>query len=218
MRLLLVTLFVSFAVVCGPLGDAVAQNHYVGVKRCKRCHNKASTGKQIKVWKSNEHAKAIEVLSSTKAMKVAKKLGVKDPTTDAKCLKCHETGHGKEKSELGKSFRFGLGVQCESCHGPGEEHFRIRFEAQQEDDDEDEDEDGDDEEDGENASDVLMSLPKGEVTPITEKTCTACHNKDSPTYKPFCYCERLEEIAHWDPRREKVRGKKALAKRPCPCK
>jgi len=31
---------------------------------------------------------------------------------------------------------------------------------------------------------------------ITEKTCIACHNSDSPTFKPFDFAARVKEIAH----------------------
>ncbi len=192
---------------------AEADNRYVGVKRCERCHNSADSGKQVDVWRTRKHAKAMEVLSSPEAKKVGAQRGVSDPATDARCVKCHDTGYGKKKAQLGKSFKMNQGVQCESCHGPSERHFRLRFDAQQEEDEyeyEDEYED-----DGE--PELLMSLPEGELAPVNEKTCEECHNKESPTFKPFCYCERTQKIAHWDPRREKVRGKKALAMRPCPC-
>lgn len=187
-----------------------AGNRHVGVKRCERCHNNSESGLQVQKWKSYRHANAMKTLLSPDAKKVAAERGVSSPAEDDRCVRCHETGHGKDRGEIGKSFETGLGVQCESCHGPGERHFQIRFEEQQ---DEDEFDDEEEEE-----PEVLMSLPPGELARTSEDTCKGCHNEESPTYKPFCYCERRKEIAHWDPRREKARGSKALGKQACVCK
>jgi cytochrome c5 len=205
LRWFLLPVTVLFALALGG-ADGADQNRYVGWKRCERCHASADKGKQIATWKQKKHSQAMKVLSTAKAKEVAAKLGVASPTTDKRCLRCHETGYDKKKSQLGKSFKMGEGVQCESCHGPGERHFRVRFEEEQEEDEYEDEE-----------PELMMALPRGELTKITEKTCTECHNKESPTYKPFCFTERLKEMAHWDPRREKVRGKKALSKRTSKC-
>lgn len=192
--------------------ETAAGNRYVGAKRCQRCHDGADKGNQYSKWHKGKHAQAFKTLGTAKAKKIGAKSGISNPQTSPKCLRCHETGHGKSKDQLGKSFKTGIGVQCESCHGPSEKHFRDRFEAEQEDD---EDEDYEDEDDPDD--EVLMSLPKGELTPVTEKLCNTCHNKDSPSHKPICYCKSVKELSHFDPRRETKRGDKTFAKKPCAC-
>lgn len=168
---------------------------YVGVKKCKNCHNAASKGDQYGKWAKMKHSKAYETLASDKAKEVAAKLDVKDPQKDDKCLKCHETASGK-KAELGSSFKAEMGVQCESCHGPGGFHVKSRLADAAGDDDDDIF--GSEEEDEER-----KVLPKGEMTAkVVEKTCTACHSKESPTFKEFNFSERSGKIKHSDPRKK----------------
>lgn len=168
---------------------------YVGVKKCKNCHNAESKGDQYGKWAKMKHSKAYETLASDKAKEVAEKLGVKDPQKDDKCLKCHETAFGK-KDKLDKSFKAQMGVQCESCHGPGGFHVKTRLA----------DAAGDDEDDvfgSEEADEERKVLPKGEMTAkVEEKACTGCHSKESPTFKDFDFSERSEKIKHSDPRKK----------------
>ena len=78
---------------------------YIGVAKCKICHNKAATGEQYKQWASSLHAKAMLSLKGDEA---------KDP----KCLKCHSTAFGLELSET-QTITIEEGVSCETCHGAG---------------------------------------------------------------------------------------------------
>lgn len=64
---------------------------YVGVHRCRGCHEKA-----YRVWSRSAHAHAYKRLP---------KEDRKNPT----CLRCHSTGKASHLQ----------GVQCESCHGGG---------------------------------------------------------------------------------------------------
>lgn len=85
---------------------------FVGVDKCKICHKTEKQGRQFPVWENSSHAKAFAALSSNDAQS----MGVKDPATDAKCLKCH--GPAAEfKTE---------GVTCEACHGAGSDYKSLR--------------------------------------------------------------------------------------------
>ena len=86
------TIFIAFFVFAAVAIAALsASPTYVGVEKCRICHNK-----QYKVWESSKHAKAFNALNP-------------DEQKQDKCLKCHTTGHEAK-------FK---GVQCEACHGPG---------------------------------------------------------------------------------------------------
>jgi len=78
---------------------------YVGVAKCKVCHNKPSTGAQYKIWEASKHAHAMESLKGADA---------KNP----KCLKCHSTYY-EVSPDLRAGITPGEGVSCESCHGAG---------------------------------------------------------------------------------------------------
>ncbi|NOZ47587.1 MAG: cytochrome C554 [Chlorobi bacterium] len=79
---------------------------YIGVKKCKMCHNKEEKGNQYKIWSESKHAHAMEALNAEEA---------KDP----KCLKCHSTAAGAPEDMLSDYITVEEGVSCESCHGPG---------------------------------------------------------------------------------------------------
>lgn len=86
-----------------------AQNfEYVGVARCKMCHNSPARGQQYKIWKASKHAQAMKVLTPVEA---------KNP----KCLKCHSTA-GSVDPSLWAGIKVSEGVSCESCHGPGSKY------------------------------------------------------------------------------------------------
>ena len=39
-------------------------------------------------------------------------------------------------------------------------------------------------------------------------TCTGCHNKDSPSFKPFCFFEARQKIAHLNPAKPRTEEEK----------
>jgi hypothetical protein len=164
-----------------PAAAAAKVNRYVGSKVCKNCHSGADKGEQFEKWSKSPHSKAFETLASPKAKEIAAKLKIADPQKDEKCVKCHVTGHGVPAAEIKKGFKMEEGVQCESCHGPGENHFKIRF---------------------------AESQKGGAAAPVAENeilnkrdaaACQKCHNADSPTYQDFCLMERMEKIEHLAP-------------------
>ena len=163
----------------GPSADA----KYVGNKKCKSCHRAKSKGNQFGKWEESEHAKAFQTLASEQAKKAGKEKGIDDPQKSDQCLKCHVTAFGVEKSKVHRKFDPTLGVQCESCHGPGSEHAKARMVAAAESED--------DEPPPPSAAELAKEIAKGDG-----KTCLKCHNKESPTYKEFNFEERWKEIAH----------------------
>jgi hypothetical protein len=105
----LVGILVIFTLVVA--ASAFAQSPtFIGSAKCKICHNTEKQGQMYPIWEKSSHSKSFAALSSSGAAANATALGVKDPTTDAKCLKCHAPLAGDLKAE---------GVGCEVCHGAG---------------------------------------------------------------------------------------------------
>jgi hypothetical protein len=163
-----------------------AGGRYIGAAMCKNCHNGVDKGNAYDHWTQTPHAKAYETLASDKAKEIGKKLGIDDPQKSEKCLKCHVTAYGVDKKEFKASFKVEHGVQCEACHGPGEDHQKKRF-----------------------AEAMKKDTPPSPMTPEeivvgrAADKCQKCHNQDSPTYKPFCLAERMTKIEHLDPRKKR---------------
>ena len=147
----------------------IGQNKYIGAAKCKMCHN--TKGKQYDIWSASKHAHALEALKSEAALKIGKAKGIASPSTDAKCLKCHSTGASIDAS-LNAGITKEEGVTCESCHGPGS-NYKMPAVMK-------------------NKADALT---KGLVA-VSEKTCTKCHNSESPTFKSFDYKTYYAKIAH----------------------
>jgi hypothetical protein len=186
----------------GTAQEAKASGKYIGAEKCKNCHQAKKAGDQFAKWKEMKHARAFDVLASDEARKAAKDKGVDDPQKSPKCLKCHVTAFEVPPAQIAKGFNQKLGVQCESCHGPGERHFKARFAAAGEDDDSE-------------AKDY-QEIPGEEIVKRPPmKTCLTCHNPEAPTFKNFCLKKRYTEIAHLDPRKE--RSKEDLEAMKCGC-
>jgi hypothetical protein len=177
-----------------------AANRYLGADACKSCHDDESTGQQYSKWAETKHAKAFETLASERALEIAKERNIEDPQKDDACLKCHRTGFGEDEKAFHRSFDAEKGVQCETCHGPGEDHKKARFKAAMS---------------GETEAGVYTATPEGEIVVSPGKdTCLKCHNEESPTYKPFCFCQRKKAGRHLLP--HKPREEADLNK--CECK
>jgi len=134
--------------------------NYVGADLCKLCHNKKELGDQYDVWANTSHSKAFYTLGTPEGRKVADKLGIKDPQQSNKCLRCHSTCHAFTEEKMAEDLQVEDGVQCESCHGPGEEYMYPEVM-----------------EDLEEAEALGLMMP-------TEETCRKCHNPESPTWDP----------------------------------
>lgn len=156
---------------------AAAESHqYVGVKKCKMCHNSEAGGAQFKHWSESKHAKALETLAGEEAKKIAKDKGIEDPTKAAECLSCHQTGYGEKAEKFAASYLATDAVGCESCHGAGS-HYLKKSTMQ-------------------GIRDKKMKAEEFGLVVPTEETCTKCHNDKSPTFKSFTFKEYSEKIAH----------------------
>lgn len=166
---------------------------YVGVGKCKMCHSNKSKGDTYGKWKESKHAKAWDALASEEARAIAKSKGISDPQTSDQCLKCHVTAFGVAGDRLDKKFDPKLGVQCETCHGPGETHAKSRLA--------DEDKD-----------DASVHKKAQQEMPLSDPKvlCAKCHNAESPTIekspfwdgakKEFDFEKARKEIEHTNPK------------------
>jgi len=164
-------------------GDAT----YVGTEKCKNCHSSPKKGDQYGKWTESLHSKAFAVLATDEAKKLAKEKNVADPQQSADCMKCHVTAYDAPAAAKGKKFDQTLGVQCETCHGPGSKHVEARLKGEEAEDDK------------------VLEIPKDEIIGFpTSETCRKCHNKDSPNFKPFAFNKFVKQTSHLDPRKKRA--------------
>ena len=182
--LLLIACAAAAALVLGmPLNTLLAADfQYVGDTKCKMCHSKDTLGgAEFPAWEKTAHAKAFESLkpgAKADAKTKAKLDPQKDYSTDAACLKCHNTGYGKPSAADAKLE----GVQCEACHGPGSEYKSPKIMGKKK------------YQDNKEAA-HKDALAAGLVMP-TEELCKGCHNQESPTFKEFDYKKMVEMVKH----------------------
>lgn len=155
-------LAVVFAATIGFAQDRDASN-YIGTKKCKMCHKKEEVGNQYQKWLDGPHAKAFETLGSEDAKAAAAKLGIDDPQTSGKCLKCHSTAYNWTEEVQTETIAVEDSIGCESCHGPGKNYKKKAI-----------------------MKDVDAAIAGGLVRPAT-KSCEKCHNDESPTWDPEKY-------------------------------
>ena len=174
---LLMALFVALMFLAV---NAEETNNYVGVKKCKMCHKSEKSGNQFGIWSESPHAKAYETLGGEKAKEIATGMDIENPQTSEKCLVCHVTAYGVPAEQKTETLTLEESVSCEQCHGPGSAYKKIM-------------------------KDHEKAVAAGLLVP-DEKTCTVCHNENSPTFKEFKYEERVKEIAHPKPKKEEAKG------------
>jgi hypothetical protein len=153
----------ALALTFAPAGVALPNSpSYVGAKKCRACHLK-----QFQTWEQTRMAKSFELLKAGAHADAKKKMNVdpqKDYTHDEKCLPCHTTGYGKPGGfvSLEKTPEL-VGVQCESCHGPGSEYLKEGFMTLK------------------NKEYKRAELVKAGLVIPNAETCTSqCHNPKSP--------------------------------------
>ncbi len=101
---------------------------FVGARACAACHEAGKGNYIFSGWRLTGHADAWAVLTGPRGRRIAASEGVAgDPARDEACLRCHSTASGS--SRLGPGFDPTLGVQCESCHGPGAGHAAAGIDA-----------------------------------------------------------------------------------------
>lgn len=153
-------------------GNALAGDpdpaNYVGVKSCKICHKSPEKGDQFGVWSQSAHSQAYARLASPEAKAAGEKLGVADPQTSTKCLKCHSTAYNFSETPPAADSKVTLeeGVSCESCHGPGKDYKSKEV-----------------------MSDKAASVAAGLIIPGS-LNCVKCHNEESPSWKADRYTDK----------------------------
>jgi len=98
----------------------------VGVVNCASslCHGSVRPWKESNVLQTeyvtwsrvDKHARAFLILSNAQSKRIAKNLGIGDPTKEKLCLDCH--AHNVPAAQRGERYRLEDGVSCEACHGP----------------------------------------------------------------------------------------------------
>lgn len=153
---------------------AQAQNKFTGSKFCAACHKSGKGGTSYAVWEKTAHANAYKTLLSEEAKKIAKGKGLTAAPNEApECLKCHVTGGGTAKN-VEASFKKEEGVGCEACHGAASGYKMVHSKG-----------------------DKAKNKELGMIIPAKdEKSCTTCHNAESPTYKEFKFAEAWPKIEH----------------------
>lgn len=158
-----ISLFIAVAMTGAVRAADRDAANFVGVKMCGICHKKEDIGDQLSKWKTGPHAKAYELLGTPEAKAAGAKLGVSDPQSSGKCLKCHSTAYNWTETVQTEKIKVEDGVVCESCHGPGKGYM---------------------------AKSTMQSRDKaiagGLVYPAS-KSCTLCHNDTNPGWKPDRY-------------------------------
>ncbi|OHB50128.1 MAG: hypothetical protein A2106_00420 [Planctomycetes bacterium GWF2_40_8] len=164
--------------------------NYVGVGLCKLCHKDKKLGDQYNVWSNTQHSKSFYTLGTPEAKEIAINLGIIDPQQSNKCLRCHSTAYAFTEEKVAEDLQIEDGVQCESCHGPGEEYTYLEV-----------------------MENIDKAKSNGLIMP-TEETCRNCHNPESPTWNPerdptpdgervgFYFPTRKKMIEHHRPLKE----------------
>ena len=154
-------MMIPLLLAAAPAASAEKLHDYVGVEKCRTCHEKELMGNQVRVWAEGPHRRAYETLTTQASVAIAKELGIETPPyqSDA-CLRCHVTAHGVSPVRIANPVELVDGVQCESCHGPGRDYRKKKI-----------------------MSDLEVATSKGLWDAgAAEAICAACHNPESPTY------------------------------------
>ncbi len=87
--------------------QTVSSAGFVGSQKCADCHAEAYA-----VWAKSKHAHAMLALEN------------KSQQFDNECVKCHVVGFEKGGFQSMNTTPQLANVQCEACHGPGNEHIK----------------------------------------------------------------------------------------------
>jgi len=151
-----------------PHAHAETLGNYTGAQTCADCHETA-----MRIWRRSGHAKAWQSLQE---------ISVPPRDFDPECIACHVVGWNTTEHLPYKSGFMSeketprlLHVGCESCHGPGENHFRA-----------------------ESGSDTALqaSLRKAMRLPVeggaAKKQCLSCHDgNNSPHFNFETYWQKI---------------------------
>jgi hypothetical protein len=161
--------------------DSTPKHGFVGAATCGMCHKTEKQGNQLGIWEKSPHAQAYKTLQTAEADKIAKEKGFSTAAAKTpECLKCHVSGYNVDASLLGKKFNMEDGVQCETCHGPGEDYKSIKV-----------------------MKDKEQAVANGLILPSDINTfCVKCHNSESPTFD-----KNMDLAKMWDKIKHPIPGK-----------
>ncbi len=165
---------------------AARDRDWVGVEKCRTCHEKQLMGDQVAAWRSGPHRHAYATLKSPASLAIAAEQGLDRPPAESDaCLGCHLSAHGVPPVRVAHPLGREDGVQCETCHGPGRDYRKKKI-----------------------MSDRKLATRKGLRDADDEALCIGCHNASSPTFDPnryqlpdgsragFDFATAKERIAH----------------------
>ncbi len=112
------------------------------------------------------HLNYYQAWSTTKHARALDKLSGSDRSS-GKCVRCHVTDTAAMLTASNDNPKF-PNVQCEACHGAGRAHVEAA---------------------------KAGSPATARTDTLTEKSCTRCHNEESPNYKTFIYAA-LVSLVH----------------------
>lgn len=182
----------------------VKEHAYVGISKCKMCHNTKKWGKIYDKWAATKHATAYTTLASKESKAIAKKMNITDPQKSDKCLVCHVTGYEASAKLKGKKYSMEDGVTCEACHGPAGDYVTSHIKKDNK---------------KQAIADGLifptqpMTIKDKRFKPSVyderfqagEELCVRCHNKKSPTYQEFKYKKDIKLVEHHKPTAEELK-------------
>ena len=203
---LTLALLIAVGVFLAPPSAVAAEEEkdepkFVGVGKCLTCHKGEKNGKQFELWMERGHFRAYDTLATDKAKAVAKERGVEgDPQKSDDCLACHSLKLGLAKDKADKKAKFSykiknedtgkketvdsLGVECESCHGPGSIYKKKRTMLEHE-------------------AAVAAGLWDA------NERCVSCHDEQNDP--EFNFEEKMKKILHAVPEKTKEANKEKLA-------
>jgi hypothetical protein len=155
-----ITAVIPFLTVASTKG---AEHAFIGNRKCRACHIK-----EYRSWEETKMAKALDILKPGQRAEAKTAAGLdpnKDYSSDAKCLPCHTTGHGKEGGFVDvESTPNHVGVGCEMCHGAGGTYVQDQYMSLK------------------NKNYKKAELLAVGLMDVTAETCTGqCHNENNPT-------------------------------------
>jgi hypothetical protein len=119
------------ALLCGTVTARGADSpaKFMGANSCASsgCHGGGGEKQnQFLTWslKDFHSQRPAATLTTARSKQIGEALGIKDPTTEARCTTCHAPLHDISDDQRGKDFKVSEGVSCESCHGPSENWLR----------------------------------------------------------------------------------------------
>ncbi|MGA9117169.1 MAG: cytochrome c family protein [Bacteroidota bacterium] len=160
----------------GGMPEGGKENRFVGTKKCAACHKSEKLGgTAYTVWEKSAHAGAYKTLLGDAAKKIAREKGLSVPPSEApECLRCHVTGGGTAKN-VDASFKKEEGVGCETCHGAASGYLMVHNKK----------------------NSTEKAVAAGLVRGAKEaKSCTVCHNDQSPTFKGFTFDAMWAKVEH----------------------